>query len=247
MFDAVKAKAHIVEWIHNYFEENGKNSIAVVGISGGKDSTIAAALCVEALGPNRVLGVLMPEGKQEDIDYAYKAVEALGINSRVINIKNICKEFYNVLDVERGSHDEAVFTNTPARIRMSMLYAIAALYGGRVCCTDNFSERYIGYSTKWGDNVGDFAPLANFTCSEVIAIGYELPIPTTLIEKTPSDGMCGKTDEDNFGFTYNELDKFLTDREIGKNYQKIEERHTRNQHKLRTMPICPSIYTNMIS
>ena len=202
-FNAADAAHETVKWIKEWFEKNGGYSkTAVIGISGGKDSTVAAALCVEALGKNQVIGVLMPNGRQYDIADSYAVINTLGIQHFEINIKNaynsICdeiKEYTKILSSQ-------CTINLPARLRMSTLYAVSQCVGGRVVNTCNLSEDYIGYSTRWGDSVGDFAPLANFTTDEVIKIGLELGLPYDLVYKAPSDGLCGKTDEDSLGFTY---------------------------------------------
>ena len=233
----------VIKWIQDYFEENGPNSKAVIGISGGKDSTIAAALCVAALGPDRVIGVRMPQGTQSDIQDAYDVCEQLGIASYEINIGQACEMIYNQLDSNLiDSSSPMIQTNTPARIRTNVLYAVAAAVGGRVCCTSNRSEAYVGYTTKWGDSVGDFAPLRSFTVSEVLELGYQLCLPERLIYKSPADGMSGKTDEDNLGFSYFDVDNFIAERytEITKDkIKKIMERHQGSAHKRDPIPCCP--------
>lgn len=208
-FNAVEHKDRIVQWIRDWFEENGKDCWAVIGISGGKDSSVAAALCVEALGRERVFGVLMPCGIQTDIDASYKLCDYLNIRRREIDIFPMAEDFGNSL-VRQGIYaTEQAEINLLPRIRMTTLYFVSQSIGGRVVCTDNLSESYIGYSTRWGDNIGDFAPLANYTASEVVAIGEALGLPYDLTHKTPSDGLCGLTDEDRFGFTYEQLDTLI--------------------------------------
>lgn len=245
---------NIVDWIKKYFVENGPNSKAIIGISGGKDSTIAAALCVKALGADRVVGVLMPQGIQIDIDDARKVCEVLGIQSFEIDIDNACAELYQSLD--KGLYDNennsvvlnrAIYTNLPARIRMTTLYAIAAAIGGRVCNTCNRSENYVGYSTKYGDHAGDFSPLGNYTVRELLAIGevlhQEMNIPNELIYKAPSDGMCGTTDEENLGFSYEVLDAYLLDGIVPEYeaFKLIEQAYERNRHKNCYMPVCRNL------
>lgn len=234
---------HIVDWIKHYFVENGPDSKAIIGISGGKDSTIAAALCVRALGADRVIGILMPEGKQDDIADSRKVCEFLGIRSYEINIASSCNALYGAID-EGYDYDhnicnnKAVSTNLPARIRMTTLYAMAAELGGRVCNTCNRSENYVGYSTKYGDHAGDFSPLGYYTVRELLAIGDALGLPHDLVHKTPSDGMCGSSDEANLGFTYEELDTYLLE-DISPKYETlklIEQAHARNLHKLINIP-----------
>ena len=238
---------HIVDWIKHYFIRNGADSKAIIGISGGKDSTIAAALCVNALGADRVIGILMPQGIQADIKDARKVCEFLGIQSYEINIDNTCAELYQALD--KGINDgakttvvinRAITTNLPARIRMTTLYAIAADVGGRVCNTCNRSENYVGYSTKYGDHAGDFSPLGNYTVRELLAIGDALGLPHDLVHKTPADGMCGSSDEANLGFTYKELDDYLLEDIVPKyeTLKLIEQAHARNTHKMINIPTC---------
>lgn len=237
--DPKKTKDEIVQWIRNYFRDNGPGRSAVIGISGGKDSTIAAALCVEALGKEAVVGVLMPNGIQSDIQDSYKVVESLGINYHVVNIGDtvfaLTDQLEGIIHVS-----EQTRVNMPARIRMTTLYAIAQSLpnGGRVVNTCNRSEDFVGYSTKFGDSAGDFSPLANLMVHEVIQIGHELPIPVELVDKTPSDGLCGKTDEDNLGFTYAQLDDYIVHGTCGVMSidNKIEVMHKQNLHKLQPMP-----------
>ena len=247
MFNAEKIKNELVEWIRDWFDKNGKDCKAVIGISGGKDSSVVAALCVEALGKDRVVGVLMPNGEQSDFGDAISICQFLDISFTVQNICNIFDEFIRNLEypidgnIYRIKQSEQTKINLPPRIRMTTLYAISQSINGRVACTDNLSESYIGYSTRWGDNVGDFCPLANLTSEEVVAIGDALGLPYELTHKVPSDGLCGKTDEDRFGFTYEVLNKYIRtgiceDEETKK---KIDEIHQRNLFKLQPIPRFP--------
>lgn len=233
----------IIQWIRDYFAENGPEAKAVIGISGGKDSTIAAALCVQALGKDRVIGVRMPQGTQSDIQDAYDICDYLGIASYEINIGRACEMIYNQLDINLINPDNLLIqTNVPARMRTNVLYAVAAAVGGRVCCTSNRSEAFVGYTTKWGDGVGDFAPLRAFTVTEVLDIGYQLGLPHSFIFKAPADGMSGKTDEDNLGFSYDDVDNFIAERytQISKDkIQKIIQRHKNSNHKRSPIPCCP--------
>ena len=239
--DPKKTKDAIVQWICDYFEKNGPECSAVVGISGGKDSTIVAALCVEALGKDRDFGVLMPNGIQKDISDSVKVVKELGIQHITVNISGVYSKLMAV--VGAGLRDgvyEQTKVNLPPRLRMATLYAVAQSLpdGGRVANTCNKSEDYVGYSTKFGDSAGDFSPLANLTVSDVKLVGYELPIPKELVDKTPADGLCGKTDEDKLGFTYAQLDAYIEKGSAG-NWlvdAKIEAMHKRNLHKLLPMP-----------
>lgn len=237
MFDAKKVKNEIVEWIRNWFEQNGKDCMSVVGISGGKDSSVVAALCVEALGKDRVIGVLMPQGEQSDIEYSKMLVDFLDITRITCNIEGAVNE---VLESFEGvvSPTPQTTTNLPARIRMATLYAISQSVNGRVANTCNLSEDWVGYATKYGDAAGDFSPLSQLTVTEVKAIGRELGLPSELVDKTPTDGLCGKTDEDNLGFTYAELDAYIRDG-IEPNEEvkaKIDSMHEKNLFKLQPMP-----------
>lgn len=238
----------LVSWIKNYFEQNGVGCSAVIGISGGKDSSIAAALCVEALGTERVIGVMMPNGVQADIQDAKTLIDCLKIKSITVNIAEPVKALKKALEAEcyfrelcqREHFSEDAALNLPARIRMSTLYAVAQNLpqGGRVVNTCNRSEDYIGYSTKFGDAAGDFSPLSDLLVEEVKQIGYLLELPKELIDKTPSDGLSGISDEDKFGFTYQILDKYIQTGICNdiKVREKIDRLHQQNLHKLLEMP-----------
>lgn len=248
MFDAIKVKNDCVQWIRDWFHENGSHCNAVIGVSGGKDSSVVAALCVEALGKDRVIGVLMPNAVQKDIDDALDLVDHLGIKRVVVNINDSVKGI--VKGIRSGWKNpnnmtfdisEQTMTNLPCRIRMATLYAVSQSVNGRVANTCNLSEDWVGYSTRWGDSVGDFSPLANLTTDEVVAIGDACGLPYELTHKTPSDGLCGKTDEDNLGFTYEILNKYIrTGVCEDKNVKsKIDEKHQKNLFKLQPIPNFP--------
>lgn len=239
-------KDRLVDWIRDYFDHNGPGCTAVVGISGGKDSSVTAALCVEALGKDRVLGVLMPNGIQSDIADAITLVEHLDIKHLVVNIGDTTKALTAAIEGAEGfdlvaagmSLDSII--NMPARLRMTTLYAVGQSLpkGGRVANTCNRSEDYVGYSTKYGDAAGDFSPLQNILVEEVRQLGHELGLPDFLIDKTPSDGLSGQTDEDKLGFTYAQLDHYILtgqcqDPDIK---AKIDRMHAMNMHKLQLMP-----------
>lgn len=237
MFDAKKIKDECVKWIADFFENNGKGCNAVVGISGGKDSSIVAALCVEALGKERVIGVLMPCGEQHDIDCAVQLVEHLGIKYYTVNIKDAVEGILGAMpnDLELTAQTKQ---NLPARIRMAALYAISQSNNGRVANTCNLSEDWVGYATRYGDAAGDFSPCSNFTVAEMKQIGRLLNLPENLIEKVPIDGLCGKTDEENLGFTYAELDRYIREGVIedADKKEKIDRMHKMNAFKLQLMP-----------
>ena len=234
-FNAEKIKNECVAWIRDFFEKNGKGCNAVVGISGGKDSSVVAALCVEALGKDRVIGVLMPCGEQSDIDMAQLLVDTLGIRHYIINIKDAVEGLTKAIPFDLSDQSRV---NLPPRIRMSTLYAVSQSHNGRVANTCNLSEDWVGYSTRYGDSVGDFSPCSHLTVQEVKAIGRLLGLPAVLIDKAPSDGLCGKTDEDNLGFTYAELDRYIREGVIENEEHKalIDRKHAVTLFKLERMP-----------
>ena len=236
MFDAEKVKNECVKWIKEFFENNGKDCNAVVGISGGKDSSVVAALCVEALGKDRVIGVLMPCGEQHDIDKAELLVKHLGIKHFIINVKAAVEGVKSSMPFELSQQS---IQNIPPRVRMTTLYAVSQSFNGRVANTCNLSEDWVGYSTRYGDSVGDFSPCSNLTVDEVKKIGRVLGLPDELVDKVPIDGLCGKTDEENLGFTYAELDRYIRTGEIDDAGKKanIDRRHKNNLFKLKLMPV----------
>ncbi|MDO5294517.1 MAG: NAD(+) synthase [bacterium] len=244
----VKVTEELIQWIKTYFDESGIGCSAVIGISGGKDSSVVAALCARALGKERVIGVLMPNGSQKDIADAKELVAHLGIQSMEINIEQAVmtlenslsrsEQFSKICKSSQLSLDTKI--NLPSRIRMTTLYAVAQSLpqGGRVANTCNRSEDYVGYSTKYGDSAGDFSPLQNLLVEEVRQIGETLGIPEHLIHKVPSDGLSGCSDEEKLGFSYEDLDHYILtglceDEETKK---KIEWLHNCNLHKLAPMP-----------
>ncbi len=226
-----------VLWIRQFFAENGKDCNAVVGISGGKDSSVTAAVCVEALGKDRVIGVLMPCGVQSDIDCAEQLVAHLDIQSYTVNIEDAVNGVLSQLPKDITVTPQTR-TNLPARIRMTTLYALSQSLNGRVANTCNLSEDWVGYSTRYGDAAGDFSPLSQLTVTEVKKMGRILGLPENLIEKPPIDGLTGKTDEENLGFTYAELDRYIRTGEIEnpETKQLIDTRHKNNLFKLQPMP-----------
>ena len=240
-FDALKVKNDIVKWIQDWFEINGKGCRGVLGISGGKDSSVVAALLVEALGKENVVGVLMPNGEQFDIDVSEALVKHLGIKSYVVNIKEAYDSVISELNKSGIELTPQAVTNLPPRLRMTTVYAVSQCVNGRVANTCNLSEDWVGYSTRYGDSAGDFSPLAKLTVQEVKEIGRALGLPDMFVDKVPIDGLCGKTDEDNLGFTYATLDRYIRegvceDEEIK---AKIDRMHRINQFKLELMPVFP--------
>ncbi len=238
IFDVKKATESAVEWIRNWFEENGKGCNAVIGISGGKDSSIVAALCAKALGKERVIGVLMPNGEQSDIDCSKQLVAHLGIPFYVCNIKKAVDGVLESLQISGVEISRQTIVNLPPRIRMSTLYALSQSNNGRVANTCNLSEDWVGYSTRYGDAAGDFSPLGKLTVQEVKEIGRYLELPLNLVEKVPSDGLTDRTDEDNLGFTYAVLDKYIRTGicEDEQTKAKIDRLHKLNEFKLKPIP-----------
>lgn len=245
IFNAKEVKTQIVQWIKQWFMYNGPKCKAVIGISGGLDSSVVAALCVEALGKERVFGVLMPQGYQKDIGDAYDLVEFLDIKSATIDIKDSTELILEEMVNENVGISEQAVINLPPRIRMATLYAVSQSMNGRVANTCNLSEDWIGYSTRYGDSVGDFSPLSHITKTEVKELAKVLNLPEHLINKIPADGLCGKTDEENFGFTYEMLDRYIRTGEIEDTGIKetIDYLHKKNQFKLKLMD-CFELYSD---
>ena len=241
-FNPKEVKDQVVQWIRDWFEQNGPGCNAVIGISGGKDSSIVAGLCVEALGKDRVIGITMPNGVQKDISDSMKLINHLGIRYFNVNIGETYKALMGEVEKELGNQNIEVSNQTvinmPPRLRMTTLYAVSQSLNGRVANTCNLSEDWVGYSTRYGDAAGDFSPLGGLTVQEVKAIGKELGLPIDLVEKTPSDGLCGKTDEDNLGFTYAVLDKYIRTGvcEDPVIKAKIDDKHVKNLFKLKPIP-----------
>ena len=234
--DYKKLTTDLISWLSDWFDKNGKDCNAVIGISGGKDSSVVAALCVAALGRDRVIGVMMPNGEQSDINYSLDLINFLGIKSYTINIKDSYESILNQMKIQDISIDKLTTTNLPARLRVSVLYAVSQSLNGRVVGCSNASENYIGYATAHDLSFcNDVSPIANLLVGDVKEVGKELGLPDKFINKIPSDGLCGKTDEDNLGFTYDTLDKYISsgiceDENIK---LKIETMHQRSRYKFR--------------
>lgn len=247
-------KENIVNWLRRWFEINGKDCNAVIGISGGKDSSVVAALCVEALGKDRVIGVLMPDGIQSDIEDSYKVVNHLGIRYININISKTKGALFDAMLFSEGNFKvenitEQAVQNLPPRLRMSTLYLVSQCMNGRVINTCNLSETLLGWETRWGDAVGDVAPLADLTVQEVKALGYELGLPKEFIEKTPSDGLCGSSDEEKMGISYKVFDDYIRHGTIENPnmLKRIDERVKANIFKHTPIPYFHSMKNNFIA
>lgn len=243
MFDAKETIEKIVNDIRNYFDKYCPGGSAILGISGGKDSTITAALLVRALGTDRVYGVMLPCGTQRDISDSERVFEALGMEKHVLNIKDAFDATVKGLEDMGLTVSDDAKVNTQPRLRMTDLYAIAPCLPnkGLVVNTSNWSEDYVGYCTKYGDNTGDLGVLAAFVLSEVLAIGDAMPeIPTDLVHKAPSDGLWGDTDEDRFGFTYADIERYIREGTSGNTDTdiKIARMHRISRHKFEPMYCC---------
>ena len=241
-FNAKEVKDQVVRWIRDWFEENGPGCNAVLGVSGGKDSSVVAALCVEALGKDRVVGVTMPNGVQPDIDDSMRLINHLGIRYCCVNIGETYTALMAAVEEQLATLGKEVsrqtVINMPPRLRMTAVYAVSQSLNGRVANTCNLSEDWVGYSTRYGDSVGDFSPCSMLTVDEMKQIGRLLGLPAALVDKVPTDGLCGKTDEDNLGFTYAELDRYIRTGEIDNQEHKalIDRKHAMNLFKLQLMP-----------
>lgn len=254
-----EAKEHIVEiidWLKNIKTETNCRGV-VIGLSGGKDSTTVAMLAKKVWGDN-VMALLMPNGFQKDLDDAINIATTLKIQYKIIDIGKIYNAAIDSIEIihEMDSNgldcpietgivlDDKTKTNIPSRIRMTVLYAVAQSLGYRVIGTGNYSEAFLGWCTKWGDTAYDFNPIGYLTCSEVKAIGRvlakEFNLPEEYIDKSPADGLTGKTDEENFGFTYDDLDNYILGNVPPVDYNlasRFEELYQNSEHK-RTMPLC---------
>lgn len=240
-FDAKKVLNELTVWIRDWFEENGRDCNAIVGISGGKDSSVAAALCVRALGVDRVIGVLMPNGEQSDIAMSRLLVEHLGIRHFVVNIHDGYQGLLGEVRRQLGDVSRDTEINLAPRLRMATLYAVAQSNNGRVVNTCNLSEDWVGYSTRYGDSAGDFSPLSMLCVREVKALGRELGLPECLVEKVPIDGLCGQTDEEKLGFTYATLDAYIRDgvEPDAATKARIDRLYKLNRFKVRFMDVFP--------
>lgn len=240
-FDAKKVLNELTVWIRDWFEENGRDCNAIVGISGGKDSSVVAALCVRALGVDRVIGVLMPNGEQSDIAMSRLLVEHLGIRHFVVNIHDGYQGLLGEVRRQLGDVSRDTEINLAPRLRMATLYAVAQSNNGRVANTCNLSEDWVGYSTRYGDSAGDFSPLSTLCVREVKALGRELGLPECLVEKVPIDGLCGQTDEEKLGFTYAALDAYIRDgvEPDAATKARIDRLYKLNRFKVRFMDVFP--------
>ena len=237
-FDAKTQLPGLIDWMRAQMAQcHGKT--AVVGISGGKDSSVAAALCVRAYGRENVAGVLMPDGVQPDIDYSNGLVEELGIRHYTVNIHAAVRGVLDEMERLGLAPTRQTTVNLPSRVRMCTLYAVAqSVESGIVINTSNLSEDWVGYCTIYGDSAGAFSPLGMYTTEEVIALGAELGLPERFLIKPPSDGLTGLTDEDNLGFTYHAVNEYIRrgvcDPEVRK---QIDAKHRASRFKFMTLPV----------
>ena len=210
MLDPKDFEPKLEKWFKDWFEKNGKDSPMVIGVSGGKDSTVCLKLGIKYLGKDRVVPVLMPNGTQADIQDSIDICKEFGVEPITVNIGPAYDALFDAINIGKDLNECKVYTtNTPARLRMATLYGIAAAVNGRVVNTCNLSESIVGWETYGGDGFGDFAPIGKLTKTEVVALGDYLGINQKWTHKTPSDGMCGATDEDKLGFTYETLDNYI--------------------------------------
>lgn len=243
----------ILEWMSDYRDTNQCKGV-VIGLSGGKDSTVVAMLAKRVFGDN-VFAILMPNGVQKDISDSIEIAESLKLNYRIVNIETVYNIFNHVVENKKDDSisktdfvencpkiTDKAKTNIPPRIRMAVLYAVAQTIGYRVIGTGNKSEAYIGWTTKYGDSAYDFNPIGDLLCTEVVEIGKILAnqfgLDLKFIEKKPSDGLCGKSDEESFGFTYEQLDSYIKGEynNVPDNVKEaIEYKHRISEHK-RNLP-----------
>jgi NAD+ synthase len=238
MFDAKTVTNDVIKWVKKLFEEKFPDKNCCIALSGGKDSSVVAAICVAALGKDRVKAIMLPQHVQSDIDYSVLCANHLGIEYKVVNIGATVDSIITEMEANGVEVTKQARVNVPARVRMTELYFYAQCNNGIPSCNCNLSEDWVGYATFGGDGFGSFAPLSQLTVSEVRAIGHELGLPSELVDKTPTDGLCGKTDEDNLGFTYDTLDRYIRTGEIDDVdvKAKIDSMHEKNLFKLQLMP-----------
>lgn len=236
-FDAKKVKDDLVLWLRNYYNNNGNPLNAVVGCSGGKDSSVVLAALVEAIGTERIYPILMPNGTQSDIEDSYKICDLLGLKPYLCNIEDGYNGILESISNEFSVSNQAKINLAPV-IRMATLKAISQSVNGRFTCNGNLSEAYLGWFTLNGDDQGNIKPLANLTVTEVIAVGKELGLPDWVVDKVPSDGLCGSTDEEKMQISYSKLDNyirtgFIEDIEME---NRIKDRHCANLFKHQPIP-----------
>ena len=237
-FDAKQQLPGLLDWMRAQMKACGGKT-AVIGISGGKDSSVVAALSVAAYGRENVVGVLMPDGVQPDIDYSNGLVEYLGIRHYTFNIQGGTKGLLDEMDRLGIEASRQTKVNLPSRIRMATLYAIAqSVDAGIVLNTSNLSEDWVGYCTVYGDSAGAFSPLGMYTTEEVIALGRALGLPERFLIKPPSDGLTGKTDEDNLGFTYHAVNQYIRKGVVDEALRaQIDHKHRVSRFKFQTIPV----------
>lgn len=246
----------ILEWMSDYRDKSQCRGV-VIGLSGGKDSTVVALLAKRVFGDN-VFAILMPNGVQKDISDSIEIAEGLKLNYRIVNIETVYNIFNHVVEDKKDDTisktdfvencpkiTDKAKTNIPPRLRMAILYAVAQTLGYRVIGTGNKSEAYIGWTTKYGDSAYDFNPIGDLLCTEVVEVGKILAnqfgLDTKFVEKKPSDGLCGKSDEESFGFTYEQLDNYIKGNydAVPDDVKKaIKNKHLASEHKRNMPEIC---------
>lgn len=237
-FDVKQTAKDLIVWVRKFYADFDLDKKAVLGISGGKDSTVAAKVLCEALGKDRVVGVSIPNGTQSDMHDVDKLFEILGIRRYTVNIADAYLNLTEQVADQDLSLTSQCYENLPPRLRMATIYLVAQAVNGLVCCTGNLSESFVGYFTRWGDGVGDFSLFGNLTKTEVCEIGHYLGLPDDLVYKVPSDGLCGKSDEDNLGFSYSDLDEYIRTGELKSDSVKIHIDCLHNLKLFKLKPIC---------
>lgn len=255
-FDAAKARDNLVAGIRKIAREQGFTKV-VLGISGGKDSTVCAALCARALGKENVYGVMLPDGEQKDISDSVRVCNALGIRQRTINIGAMHHELRRLTDQLSIAaapdefsipYDRESDVNVGPRLRMTTLRYIAQALGARLVGTGNLSEITVGYCTKDGDTSSDFALLAGLTSVEVVEVGLTLEeLPRDLVVKTPSDGLSGKSDEERLGVTYQDIHAYIRMGTCGdeETDEKIRRKERAGMHKRNRPPVIDPFAENV--
>lgn len=241
-FDAKKETERIIDFIQDYYKKNNLGG-AIIGISGGKDSGVVAALFTKALGKENVIGVTLPcHSKVEDQVDAKLVSDYYGFplyNLDLTNTFDVFEKEVDLLGNFTNEQKENSRINLKPRLRMASLYYLAALYSSvyqktyLVAGTSNKCELFVGYFTKGGDSVHDISVLADLTVEEVLQIGEVLQVPKKVLYKTPADGLSKYSDEEKLGVTYREIAMYMEDPDQVKeeSREKIEKLHEQNRHK----------------
>jgi len=230
----------IEKWLNDMISDSGRRG-CVVGLSGGIDSAVVAAILKNVCGDQNMLGVLMPcHSNPSDAEDAALVAKALDIPTMTVDISSVYDEFVSVVGDRSPDSSRMALANIKPRLRMSVLYFIAQKEGFLVCGTGNRAELTIGYFTKFGDSGADLLPLGDLLKGEVRSLASWYGVPQPIIDKPPSAGLWpGQTDEQEIGLSYDEIDMYLLRGEgAPETIEMIEQARKRSNHKRTTPEIC---------